>query len=60
MANAIQEKNIKNMYPLISAKERLLIWQKARGMWKNRKPDPIIEAKKISKELDRKLNRCGK
>jgi len=33
------------------------IWEKTRGMWKNRKPDPIKEHKKIRKELDRKLPR---
>ncbi len=56
MANAIQEKNIKNEYPLISVKERLLIWQKAKGIWKNRKPNPEIEMRKIRKEWERATN----
>ncbi len=40
---------------VLSGKERGKIWEKARGIWKNRKPDPIKEHKKIRKELDRKL-----
>ena len=35
--------------------ERRKIWEKARGMWKNRKPDPIQEHKQIRKELDRQF-----
>jgi len=34
-------------YPLLTSKERLSIWTKARGMWRHRKPDPIKELKKI-------------
>jgi len=56
MANIIQEKNMKNIYSLISAKERLLIWQRAKGIWKHRKPNPEIELKKIRKEWERKAN----
>jgi hypothetical protein len=40
---------------VLHGEERGKIWEKARGMWKNRKPDPIKEHKKIRKELDRKL-----
>jgi hypothetical protein len=43
------------MYPLITYRERISIWEKARGMWKHRKPEPIQELKKIRKEWDRKL-----
>jgi hypothetical protein len=44
------------IYPIVlNGEERGKIWEKARGMWKNRKPDPIKEHKKIRKELDRKL-----
>ena len=41
------------IYPLLSAKERALIWEKAKGIWKNKKPDPIKILKKIRKESDR-------
>ena len=41
---------IPQTYPLLSKKERLLIWKKVKGMWKNRKPEPIQELKKIRKE----------
>ena len=41
--------------PLLRGKERLSVWQKARGMWKNRKPDPIKELKKIRKEWERTI-----
>mgnify|MGYP001565824349 len=36
-------------------KDRLKIWEKAEGMWKHRKPDPIKELNKMRKEWDRKL-----
>jgi hypothetical protein len=39
----------------ITGEERLRIWKKVQGMWKNRKPDPIKELKKMRKEWDRKL-----
>lgn len=42
-------------YPLMSVEDRLAILGEVRGMWKNRKPDPIKELAKIRKELDRKL-----
>ncbi|OGZ53988.1 MAG: hypothetical protein A3H64_03920 [Candidatus Ryanbacteria bacterium RIFCSPLOWO2_02_FULL_45_11c] len=38
---------------LLRGKERLSVWQKARGMWKNRKPDSIKELKKIREEWER-------
>ena len=34
--------------PLITTKERLAIWEKARGLWKGRVPEPIREPKKIN------------
>jgi len=37
--------------------DRLAIWRKVRGVWKNRKPDPIKEQKKMRREWDRKLPR---
>jgi hypothetical protein len=40
---------------VLHGEERGKIWEKVRGMWKNRKSDPIKEHKKIRKELDRKL-----
>jgi len=47
-------KQEKRQHPLLTAKERLLIWQKARGIWKRKKPDPIQELKKIRDEWERK------
>ncbi|MCK5320381.1 hypothetical protein KAJ61_03255 [Candidatus Parcubacteria bacterium] len=38
----------KHLYPLLTIKDRLLTWQKAKGMWKN-KPNAITELKKIRK-----------
>jgi len=43
------------IYPLISPRERLAIWEKIKGMWKNRKPDPIKELEKMRREWDRKF-----
>jgi hypothetical protein len=40
---------------VLHGEERGKIWEKAQGMWKHRKPDPIKEHRKIRKELDRKL-----
>jgi hypothetical protein len=40
---------------VLNGEERGKIWAKVRGMWKNRKPDPIKEHQKIRKELDRQL-----
>ena len=37
-------------YPLIYQKGRLSVWQKARGMWRNKKTDPIKELVKMRKE----------
>lgn len=34
---------------------RLKIWQSARGIWKNRKPDPIKELEKIRSGWDRAI-----
>lgn len=31
----------------INPKERLAAWERVRGMWKNRKPDPIKELAKM-------------
>jgi hypothetical protein len=49
-----------SMYPLIIPRERLSIWEKARGMWKRRKPDPAKELKKMRKEWARKLSHTDK
>jgi len=48
-----------NIYVLplsdISPNNRLKTWQAARGMWKNRKPDPIKELVKIRSGWDREI-----
>ncbi len=35
---------------LVDRKERLGIWRKAKGLWKSRKPDPILVAKRLRDE----------
>lgn len=45
------------LYPLATPKGRKEAWAEARGMWKNRKPDPIKELAKIRKEWERKLSK---
>ena len=40
-------------YPVRKGEDRATIWEKAQGMWKNRKPDPIKELRKIRKEWER-------
>ncbi|MBI3459174.1 hypothetical protein HY061_02860 [Candidatus Azambacteria bacterium] len=50
------EKNQTNYtYPLITMGERLLLLKKIKGIWKNKKPDPIKELKKMRQEWDRKI-----
>ncbi len=44
-------------YPLITGDERRRVWEKARGMWKDKRPDPDQELKKLRKEWNRKLVR---
>jgi hypothetical protein len=41
---------------LMTGQERLLLLRNIRGMWKNRKLDPIQEAKKIRTEWDREVS----
>ena len=36
-------------YPLLKNK-RSLIWKKAKGLWKNRRQDPILELNKMRNE----------
>jgi hypothetical protein len=40
-------------YPLLGRRERLSVWEKARGMWKHRKPDPIKELTTMRREWER-------
>ncbi|MDP3948823.1 MAG: hypothetical protein Q8Q17_02650 [bacterium] len=42
-------------YPILSIQERLLIWERVRGTWKNRKPNPIKELKQMRKEWENKV-----
>lgn len=63
MAKIINEIKISKsmaVYPLISPKERLLVWERIKGMWKNRKPDPIKELKKMRREWERKFSSLTK
>lgn len=36
-------------------RNRMKAWESVRGIWKNRKLDPVLELKKICKEWDRKI-----
>jgi hypothetical protein len=47
MAKRPQSHGKPKVYPLITPEQRLAVWEKARGMWKHRRPDPIRELKKI-------------
>lgn len=40
---------------VLDPRARLAAWEQVRGMWKNRKPDPIKELAKIRREWERKL-----
>ena len=40
-------------YGLLRGKERLSVWQKMRGMWKHRKPEPVTELRHIRKGWER-------
>ena len=41
--------------PLLTPEERLKLWQRFKGMWKNRTPGPVEELEKMRKEWDREL-----
>ena len=45
----------KTAYPLLLGNERLLIWEKVKGMWRNREPDAIDELDEMRDEWDRPL-----
>jgi hypothetical protein len=47
MAKRSQPLSNARVYPLITAKERLAVWEKARGVWKRRTPEPLKELKKM-------------
>ena len=40
----------------MTGQERLLLLRNIRGLWKNRKPDPIKESEKIRSEWDREVS----
>ena len=40
-------------YPLLTPEERLKLWQRFKGIWLNRVPDPVEELEKLRKEWDR-------
>jgi hypothetical protein len=54
MAKRIQSLSHSRIYPMISTKERLAIWEKARGLWKKRGSDPIEELKKMRASWSKK------
>lgn len=48
--------NNQHLFPLpTTGKERLRVWQKAAGIWKNKKRDPIKELVKMREGWERKL-----
>ena len=54
MAKRAQPQLKANVYPLISPKERLAIWEKVRGLWKHRHPDALLELRKMRQQRTRK------
>jgi hypothetical protein len=52
MASTTTKTSKKKVPPrlLVDRKERLSIWRRAKGLWKSRKPDPILEAKRLRDE----------
>ncbi|MBU4299197.1 hypothetical protein KJ636_04090 [Patescibacteria group bacterium] len=44
---------IKPIYPFLKQKEWILIWRKVKGIWKNRRPDPLKKLKEMRKEWER-------
>jgi hypothetical protein len=54
MAKRAQGERKSQIYPLTTPKQRLMIWEKARGVWKGRSPDPIRELRKMRREWSRK------
>jgi hypothetical protein len=47
MAKRAQPLSHSRISPVIKGKERLTIWERARGRWKKREADPIHELKKM-------------
>jgi hypothetical protein len=41
--------------PLPTPEERLKLWQRYKGMWQKRVPDPVEQLEKMRKEWDREL-----
>lgn len=41
------------LYPLLDSRERIRIWERVRGILKQKKTDPIRELKKMRKEWER-------
>jgi hypothetical protein len=39
--------------PLLTPEERLKLWKRFKGMWKDHTPDPIEELEQMRKEWDR-------
>jgi len=50
----IEKKLTNYIYPLMTLRSRLLLLKNIKGIWKNRKPDPIKELAKMRREWDRK------
>lgn len=49
----ITREKIKNTRPILDNTEKRAIWEKAKGVWKNKTPDPIKELKKIRRGWNR-------
>lgn len=46
---------VNTLYPLLKTRDRLSVWQKIRGLWQDRWPDPIQELEEIRSEWERDL-----
>lgn len=55
MVIQIQTKIKHAMCPLPTAEERISVWEKACGIWKQRKSSAIRELAKMRREWERKL-----
>ncbi|MFA4872626.1 MAG: hypothetical protein WC659_01680 [Patescibacteria group bacterium] len=42
-----------NLRLLLRGNDRTRVWEQARGMWKRRKPDPILTLRKMRREWER-------
>lgn len=49
------EINEQLLYPIMNQAEKLAILKRVKGIWKNKKPDPILELQKMRRGWERQL-----